>query len=77
MPTKITIGLEGSTRDGLTAYFVQEDFDTVVDRFWPLSQPSSTLQGRENNIFTTLDGKRILIKTPAILSIEEDANDDD
>lgn len=75
MTTKITLGLEGSTREGATIIFVREDFDEVLEKFWPLNTPGTTLETRGNNIFTSLDGKRILIKTPAILIIEEDVEE--
>ena len=76
MATKIVMGIEGSTREGSMIFLVQEDFDTVLERFWPLNQPGSNLESRTNNVFTTLDGRRILIKTPAILSIEENVENE-
>lgn len=75
MPTKITLGLDSLGKDGPTQIVVQEDFDTCIERFWPTSQPSSALEARTNNVFTTLDDKRILIKTPSIIMIEEDWED--
>ena len=75
MATRITLGIEEHTKDGATRFVVQEDFDTVIDKFWPLNPPSSNLEGRNNNIFTNLDDKRILIKTPAIVTIEEDCDE--
>lgn len=77
MPTRITLGIEGHSSDGSTKIVVKESFDEVMEKFWPLQTPGSTLQGRENNIFTTMDEKRIMIKTPAILLVEEDIYDAD
>jgi len=74
MATRITLGLEAAGKDS-SVFLVQEDFDTVVDRFWPLNQAGSNLEARTNNIFTTLENKRILIKTPAIIVIEEDCDE--
>lgn len=78
-PTKLTLGIEGSTREGPTSILVQEDFDVCLERFWPVQSASSNLESRTNNIFTLLNGNRILIKTPAIILIEENAeiSDDD
>ena len=59
----------------LKIVYVEEDFDEVVEKFWPLQQPATAIEVRANNIFTdALTGNRILIKTPCIVMIEENAS---
>lgn len=72
MATKITLGIEGSTKEGATTILVQESFDEALEKFWPLTTSGSSLESRTNNIFLKANGKRVLIKTPSIILIEED-----
>lgn len=73
MATKIVMGMDAIGKDGAREILVSENFDEVLEKYWPLQQPGSTLEGRTNALFTTLDGKRVLIKIPSIVLIEEDA----
>lgn len=72
MPTKITMGFDVASKDGPKEIWVQENFDEVLEKFWPLNVATSNLEARSNSIFTRLDdGERIMIKVPSIALIEE------
>lgn len=74
MPTRITMGMDAISRNGSRTVIVQESFDTVIEKFWPINPAGSNLEARSNNMFTSMDGKRIFLKTPSIIMIEEDVD---
>lgn len=78
MATLITLGIDGQTRDGNTKILVKENFDEVMEKYWPTQPASSQLEGRMNAIFTlSSTEERILIKTPSIILIEENGELED
>jgi uncharacterized protein YlzI (FlbEa/FlbD family) len=69
MPCKITtlVNVEG--------FVVQEDFDEVIDRIYPINAPSSAIESRGSMIYTLEEGRRLLISPNAVQSIEENPED--
>lgn len=71
------MGIDASSKDGATIVIVEETFDEVIEKFWPLQPAGSNLEARTNNIFHTHpDGKRVMVKTPSIVLIEEEYEDE-
>ena len=55
------------------AYWVDvvEDYDTVFNQKYPVAQPASTLEARQNFSYTKLDGGRFSVMPGEICGFEE------
>lgn len=59
--------------DGPVTVDVEEDFDTVFGRIAPVTPPSSSLEARNNIVYTDLAGNRVIIPVQAVALVRENA----
>lgn len=71
--TNFLVQDDDSYEDQKKRYFtdVQEDYDTVFERVYPLQAPISTLEARSVYGYTKTDGGRIALHPSQIISFEE------
>lgn len=82
MATRIVLATppaQGDGHDGIAnmSVLVAEDFDTVLDRVFPLNPATSSLEHRNNILFTRPDGRRVIVQTQACVRIDEEADEEE
>lgn len=69
--TRITIPIGRHDGTGSFSAIVREDFDEVLERVAPMTQPSSALEHRARSVYIDLAGNRMYAPPQAIALVEE------
>lgn len=76
MATKIFLAVAREDGNGSMTVIVTEDFDTVINRIFPATNPSSALEARQNQLFRTVDGRQLMVHPGNVFLLEEDPEED-
>jgi len=68
----VILALQNTDGSGSITYELQDSFDTVFNRLFPLAEPQSREEGRQNFLFRLRDGRRIMLIPQDVRIIIED-----
>lgn len=71
MTTRLLLTCLGPSGEEPASHVVTETFDEVLEKIWPLTSPSTALEGRAKHIYTKTNGARVAIHPNLIGTIEE------
>lgn len=72
MPTLLYIAVQNEDGTGSKTTLVAEDFDTVIEKLFPVQQPSSSLEARTAHLYHAYpNGYRLMIQPANVFLVEE------
>lgn len=75
--TRLAVVVQSETGEGSKVFDLHDPFDTVIERLYPLQQPSSALEHRTNMVHFKEDGGRLAVNPNHVAWLEELDEDDD